>query len=62
MGGWNYGLLKFFTNLPIVGLVESAIILFALQILSIFLVRPLRQEIIPIYVPLEAKHFPKEEE
>lgn len=55
MAGWNYGITKFFTLAPQVGLLEAFSVLFSFQTLSIFLMRPLRTEMVPIYLP--ADHF-----
>ncbi len=62
MTGWNYGVVKFFTEAPQVGLIESFAVLFAFQTLAVFVLRPMRTETVPIYIPLKAEHFPKDDE
>lgn len=55
MGAWNFGVTKFFTEAPQVGLLESFYVLFAYQALSLFLARPINREFVPIYLPMDSK-------
>jgi len=49
--GWNFALVKFIPVAPKVELLDAMALLGALQTLLIFTIRPVRQEILPIYVP-----------
>lgn len=62
MGGWDYGVIKFFPLAPKVGLLECFAVLFAVQTLAVFLLRPMKTELVPIYIPLKSEHFPKDDE
>ena len=53
--GWNYGVVNFFPEAPLVDWLSAMIFLGALQTLLVFLIRPVHRELLPVYIPTDGQ-------